>query len=147
MDHFWRAGGRKPYSGVTAPPLVVRAQGSDRSLKPGPAYLVGRDPLCDIVISDAHVSWQHAMLRLENGGWVLADNGSTNGIVWAHENGGSAVLHAYDAGNLAHELYNSNQAASGRDSFGAGNKFITPTIADGKVFVGTTNGVAVFGLL
>ena len=43
-------------------------------------------------------------------------------------------------------LYNSNQAG-GRDQFGAGNKFMTPTVADGKVFVGTTNGVAVFGLL
>jgi hypothetical protein len=58
-----------------------------------------------------------------------------------------AVLHALDAGNLAHELYNSSQAAGNRDQFGAGNKFITPTVADGKVFVGTTDGVAVFGLL
>jgi len=77
----------------------------------------------------------------------VSANGSTNGIVWAHENSATAVLHAYDAGNLATELYNSNQAAGGRDSFGTGNKFITPTIADGKVFVGTTNGVAVFGLI
>jgi hypothetical protein len=67
--------------------------------------------------------------------------------VWAAENTNPAVLHAYDAGNLAHELYNSNQAASGRDQFGAGNKFIVPTVANGKVFVGTTNGVGVFGLL
>ena len=49
--------------------------------------------------------------------------------------------------NLATELYNSNQAASNRDQFGAGNKFITPMIANGKVYVGTTNSVAVFGLL
>jgi hypothetical protein len=55
-------------------------------------------------------------------------------------------LYAYDATNLAHELYNSNQAGS-RDQFGAGNKFITPMIANGKVFVGTQTGVAVFGLL
>jgi hypothetical protein len=39
------------------------------------------------------------------------------------------------------------QAANGRDDFGAGNKFITPTIADGQVYVGTTTGVGVFGLL
>jgi outer membrane protein assembly factor BamB len=78
---------------------------------------------------------------------AVSANGTANGIVWAHENASSAVLHAYDATNLAHELYNSTQATGGRDSFGTGNKFITPTIADGKVFVGTTNGVAVFGLI
>jgi hypothetical protein len=77
----------------------------------------------------------------------VSANGASNGIVWAHENTSPAVLHAYDAGNLTHELYNSNQAANNRDQFGTGNKFITPTIADGKVFVGTTGGVAVFGLL
>ncbi len=77
----------------------------------------------------------------------VSANGASNAIVWAHENTDPAVLHAYDAANLAHELYNSNQAAGNRDHFGTGNKFITPTIADGKVFVGTTAGVAVFGLL
>ena len=77
----------------------------------------------------------------------VSANGTANAIVWAHENTGPAVLHAYDAANLAHELYNSNQAAGNRDQFGTGNKYITPTVADGKVFVGTTNAVAVFGLL
>lgn len=77
----------------------------------------------------------------------VSANGSDGGIVWAVENGDTAVLHAYDAANLAHEIYNSSQAAGGRDAVGAGNKFMTPTIANGKVFVGTTNGVAVFGLL
>jgi hypothetical protein len=56
-------------------------------------------------------------------------------------------LHAYDATNLSHELYNSNQATGGRDHFGAGNKFITPMIGNGKVYVGTTSGVGVFGML
>jgi outer membrane protein assembly factor BamB len=78
---------------------------------------------------------------------AVSANGSSDGIIWAHENSDPAVLHAYDAGNLGHELYNSSQAAGGRDRFGAGNKFITPMIADGKVFVGTQGGVAVFGLL
>ena len=58
---------------------MVRFQGSDRSLQAGPPYLVGRDPACDIVITDARVSWRHAVLRLEDGRWVLADIGSTNG--------------------------------------------------------------------
>lgn len=76
----------------------------------------------------------------------ISSNNSQNGIVWAAENTNPAVLHAYKATNLQ-ELYNSNQAANGRDHFGAGNKFITPLIIHGKVYVGTTNGVGVFGLL
>jgi hypothetical protein len=76
----------------------------------------------------------------------ISANGTSNGIVWAVENSSPAILHAYNATNLT-ELYNSNQAANGRDQFGAGNKFITPMIVNGKVFVGTPDGVAVFGLL
>ena len=76
----------------------------------------------------------------------ISANGSTDAIVWATENTNPAVLHAYDASDLSKELYNSNQAGT-RDQFGAGNKFITPTIANGKVYVGTTNGVGAFGLL
>jgi len=76
----------------------------------------------------------------------VSANGTSNGIVWAVENSTPAVLHAYDAGTLG-ELYNSNQASGARDQFGAGNKYITPTIVNGKVYVGTPNGVAVFGLL
>lgn len=76
----------------------------------------------------------------------ISANGSANAILWAVENGSTAVLHAYNALNLSQEIYDSNQAGS-RDNFGPGNKFITPTIVNGKVFVGTTNGVAIFGLL
>ena len=76
----------------------------------------------------------------------VSANGSSNAIVWVVENGSAAVLHAYDATDLTRELYNSNQNAP-RDGLGPGNKFITPTVAAGKVFVGTTHSVAVFGLL
>ncbi len=76
----------------------------------------------------------------------VSANGTANGIVWAVENSSPAVLHAYNAATLA-ELYNSNQAANGRDQFGSGNKFITPMVVNGKVYVGTPSGVAVFGLL
>jgi hypothetical protein len=78
---------------------------------------------------------------------AVSADASGNGVVWALQNSSPAVLHAFAAGNLATELYNSSQAANGRDNFGAGNKFMTPTIANGKVFVGTPTGVAVFGLL
>lgn len=77
----------------------------------------------------------------------ISANGASGAILWAAENGSNAVLHAYDASNLANELYNSNQASGGRDQFGTGNKFITPMITNGKVYVGTTTGVGVFGLL
>jgi hypothetical protein len=76
----------------------------------------------------------------------ISANATSNGIVWAVENSNPAILHAYNAASLT-ELYNTNQASNGRDQFGAGNKFITPMIVNGKVFVGTPNGVAVFGLL
>jgi hypothetical protein len=76
----------------------------------------------------------------------ISANGTTNGIVWAVNTGSPAVLYAYNAANLATELYDSNQAASNRDHFGTGITFTTPTVANGKVFVGTTTGVAIFGI-
>jgi len=76
----------------------------------------------------------------------ISANGTGNAILWAAENTDPAVLHAYDATNLSNELYNSNQASGGRDHFGSGNKFITPTVINGKVYVGTKTGIGVFGL-
>ena len=76
----------------------------------------------------------------------ISANGAKNAILWAVEGGGSnAVLHAYDAATL-NELYNSNQAGT-RDQLSPYVRFVTPTIANGKVFVQTPKGVAVFGLL
>ena len=77
----------------------------------------------------------------------VSANGTTNGIVWAVEHALPSILHAYDATNLATELYNSNQAINSRDHFGKASHFGVPTVSNGKVYVGTTNSVAVFGLL
>jgi outer membrane protein assembly factor BamB len=78
----------------------------------------------------------------------VSANGSKSGIVWAIEHSDPEdVLHAYDAANLAKELYNSNQAANQRDAFGTASHFGTPIIVNGKVYVGTANNVTVFGLL
>jgi hypothetical protein len=77
----------------------------------------------------------------------ISANGTASGILWAIENNNPAVLHAFDASNLGNEIYNSNLAPDGRDYPGPGNKFIVPTVANGKVFVGTAGSVAVFGLL
>ena len=80
----------------------------------------------------------------------VSANGITNGILWAvqadaYNSGGPALLHAYDANNIATELYNSG-VTQGRDIFGGAVKFVTPTIANGKVYAGSANSVGVFGL-
>lgn len=84
----------------------------------------------------------------------ISANGTQNAILWAVQNStNQAVLHAYDAATLA-ELYNSAQAGT-RDQIGPGSKFTPPTIANGKVLVGTQadtsaggkNYLAIFGSL
>jgi hypothetical protein len=56
------------------------------------------------------------------------------------------TLHAYSAADLATEYWNSAQAAGQRDvPTGAGNKFIIPLVANGRVYVGTQSSVVVYG--
>jgi uncharacterized protein (TIGR03437 family) len=75
---------------------------------------------------------------------TISAAGAGNGIVWVLDPGG--VLRAYDAANLTSELYNSAQNA-GRDKLGAAVKFTAPLAANGKVYAGTQNSLAVYGLL
>jgi hypothetical protein len=85
----------------------------------------------------------------------LSANGAANGVIWDIDNSnyndslgipqGPSVLHAYDATNL-NELYNSSQAGS-RDTAGQALKFTVPTVANGKVFVGTSTELDIYGLL
>jgi ABC transport system ATP-binding/permease protein len=68
---------QKPHA---APALLVRTRRSDHRLESGTEYRIGRDPAADIVLSDARVSWHHAVLKTDGAGWVLEDTGSRNGI-------------------------------------------------------------------
>ncbi|MER6221645.1 FHA domain-containing protein [Streptomyces sp900105755] len=63
----------------TAPELVLETDTGSTVMSPGRDYHVGRDPLSDIVIDDARVSWHHAVLRPDDGHWTLEDEQSTNG--------------------------------------------------------------------
>jgi hypothetical protein len=75
----------------------------------------------------------------------ISSQGTTNGIVWATEKGtGPSVLHAYDATNVGTELWNS--ANSSADQAGQAVKFTVPTVANGKVYVGTVGEISVYGL-
>jgi hypothetical protein len=123
-----------------------------------PAYFNGKlyfgpvsQPILGFQFSDAKLGTGAAVQTSNSFGYPgatpsISSNENKNGIVWAAENTNPAVLHAYNAETLL-ELYNTSQASGGRDQFGAGNKFITPMIVNGKVYVGTTSGVGVFGLL
>src|SRR5690348_4009343 len=61
------------------PDLEVRTRRSVHEMKAGTTYSIGRDPKSDIVMTDSRVSWRHAVLRVDGGGWVVEDLGSTNG--------------------------------------------------------------------
>lgn len=82
---------------------------------------------------------------------VVSANGASNGIVWGVQRGpasgsGPTVLWACNATNISTEIYNSTQAGS-RDQLTNGVKFIVPTVANGKVYVGGQSNLTVFGLL
>ena len=82
---------------------------------------------------------------------VISANGTKNGILWAvrsdaYNANGASVLYAFDATNVATELYNSSQN-SARDSAGKATKFVIPVVANGKVYVGTHGEVDVYGVL
>jgi hypothetical protein len=134
-----------------------------------------RDYLKSYEIRDAQISLKPTSLSNERFGYpgaspAVSSLGATNGIVWVIDSfkhgtptggywqggkpspwppskSGPAVLHAYDALDLRRELWNSNQAPSNRDQAGHAVKFTVPTVANGKVYVGTQTELTVYGLL
>ncbi len=84
---------------------------------------------------------------------VISSNGTSNAILWLIDTSGAlatpntpAILRAYDPNNLSNEIYNSATAVS-RDQAGLAVKFTVPTVANGKVYVGTQTELDVYGLL
>jgi hypothetical protein len=80
---------------------------------------------------------------------VISANGTSTAILWALDTtaSGGAVLHAYNATSLTTELYNSTQASGARDTIGTTSKYAVPLVANGFLYIGTENGLAIFGLL
>jgi hypothetical protein len=81
---------------------------------------------------------------------AISANGTNNAMVWIVKatkasSGAAAVLYAFDATNVTNDIYNSAQSPA--DQAGPAVKFVIPTIANGKVYVGTAEEVDVYGLL
>jgi hypothetical protein len=77
---------------------------------------------------------------------AVSASGTNNGIVWSTAYGAPPVLVAYNATNVATEIFNSAQAPGNRDTLTNAVKFATPMVANGKVYAGGQFAVAVFGL-
>ena len=85
---------------------------------------------------------------------VLSSNGANNAVIWLIDTTGGlvtpntpAILRAFEASNLSNEIYNSATALMDRDKAGLAVKFTVPTVANGKVYVGTQTELDVYGLL
>lgn len=126
-----------------------------------PAYYKGRlyyqgsgDVLKSLVCTNARISGTVLSQSRQGFGYPgatpsISANNNTNGIAWVLQTDGygsrsPAVLHAYDAENLQTELY-SSAALSSRDNPGPAVKYTVPTVANGRVYVGSANALAVYG--
>ena len=101
------------------------------------------------LLSTVPTSQSSEIYNARGGTMAISANGSTNGILWTLQSTGSSspgILHAYDATNLANELYNSNQAGF-RDTLDTWLKFSLPVVANGEVFVASDSQLTIYGLL
>jgi hypothetical protein len=98
------------------------------------------------LLSTAPTSQSSVIYPYPGGTMAISANGTTNGILWAIQRTAPGVLRAYDPANLANVLYDSEQAGS-RDTLGTAAKFTPPIVVNGKVFVGSTSQLTVYGLL
>jgi Chitobiase/beta-hexosaminidase C-terminal domain/Legume lectin domain len=123
----------------------------------GKVYYAGQnDYLKSFALVNGLLSLSSPITSQETFNWpgatpAISANGNTQGIAWtidagAYTNHGPSILRAHDASNVAVTLY-STTTNPGRDAPGPAVKFTVPTIANGKVYVGTGNQLDVYGLL
>ncbi len=120
----------------------------------GMVYFIGAsDPLTAFVMQDGQLSSipiAHSSVKFGHRGAspIVSGDGLKNGVVWAIDNNRRhhATLRAFDASNVSSELYESDQAGT-RDRLDTPVVFAVPTVADGRVYVGTQKRLTVFGLL
>jgi fibronectin type 3 domain-containing protein len=121
----------------------------------GTLYFAGYSPtnssaltysISNATLSARPMSLSPDLVGFEGAVPTISANGASNGIVW-YLDIGSGELRAYDATSFAGELYTSSQAPGGRDSLGFAVRFTTPTIANGRVYAGTTNALVAYGIL
>ncbi len=140
--------------------VVQEVSGATSGMWVTPAYFNGAIYYCangdyvkafaisNAVINTTPISESTATTSYPGSSLMVSANGSSNAIVWginsSANQAGPAVLHAYNATNLAQELYNSSQNAA-RDSAGNAIKYTMPTIANGKVYVGGVDSLSVYG--
>jgi hypothetical protein len=118
-------------------------------------FLSDGDRLRDYEVSDSRLKYRGAssfQFPDHAATPAISANGAIDGIVWVVSSKGwnspdrAAVLHAADASDVSHELYNSEQNG-GRDRAGLALRFNIPTIVNGHVYIGAKREVDVYGLL
>jgi hypothetical protein len=119
-------------------------------------YFLMNDYLRDYALQNGRLSAQAVARSSTNindpGTPAISANGNKNGIVWILSTkvwdgpDRPAVLFAYDAANVSHELYNTTQNPN-RDRAGRALRFTIPTVANGRVYVPTKRTIEVYGLL
>ncbi len=137
-------------SGHNTPPIVFNGVFSTPAYYNGTIYdegVSGQVAKAFVITSSGTLtatSQTVATFGSEPGSPSISSNGGTSGVVWVMDRGANEI-HAYDASNLGVELWNSGQRAGGADNLGSVVKFASPTIANGEVFVGTSNSLVVYG--
>jgi len=150
MGHFNPAGDTQIVQSLSG--VIGRCFGTPTYFNKTIFYLGAGDVLKAFTITNAYifptpVSQSSTVFGFPGATPCVSANGTKDAIVWVLQANGdtTAVLRAYNATNVAQELYNSGPGG-GRDDPSVGMKFSVPTVANGKVYVGAAYQLSVFGL-